>query len=42
MAIAAGNCVALKPSEMAPYNSNIMKKLFDTYLDKESYVVIEG
>lgn len=41
-AIAAGNCVALKPSEMAPYNSNVMKKLFDTYLDKDCYTVIEG
>ena len=27
-AIAAGNCVVLKPSEMAPYTSKAMKKLF--------------
>ncbi|EAR85073.1 aldehyde dehydrogenase family protein (macronuclear) [Tetrahymena thermophila SB210] len=41
-AIAAGNCVALKPSEMSPHNSNVMKKLFDKYLDKDCYTVIEG
>lgn len=41
-AIAAGNCVALKPSEMSPHNSNVMKKLFDKYLDKDCYQVIEG
>lgn len=33
-AIAAGNCVALKPSEMAPHNSNIMKALFEKYMGK--------
>lgn len=31
-AIAAGNCVVLKPSEMSPHSSNIIKKLFDNYL----------
>lgn len=41
-AIAAGNCVALKPSEMAPHNSNVMKALFEKYLDKDCYTVIEG
>ena len=41
-AIAAGNCCVLKPSEMAPYSSNVMKKLFDKYLDKDCYQVIEG
>jgi len=32
-AIAAGNCVILKPSELAPYTSGVLKKLFDKYLD---------
>lgn len=31
-AIAAGNCVALKPSEMSPNTSNVMKELFEKYL----------
>lgn len=32
-AIAAGNCVILKPSEMSPHSSNVLKKLVTTYLD---------
>lgn len=32
-AISAGNCVILKPSELAPYTSNILKKLFEKYMD---------
>lgn len=32
-AIAAGNCVVLKPSEMAPHTSNVLKALFEKYLD---------
>ncbi len=32
-AIAAGNSVILKPSELAPYTSNALKKLFNDYLD---------
>lgn len=27
-AIAAGNCVILKPSELAPHSSGVIKKLF--------------
>lgn len=27
-AISAGNCVVLKPSEMAPFTSKVLKKLF--------------
>jgi aldehyde dehydrogenase (NAD+) len=41
-AIAAGNCVCLKPSEMSPNTSNLMKEIFDKYLDKNCYTVIEG
>lgn len=36
-AIAAGNCIMLKPSEMSPNTSNLLKKLFDEYLDKDCY-----
>lgn len=32
-AIAAGNSVILKPSELAPYTSKALVKLFEKYLD---------
>lgn len=41
-AMAAGNCVILKPSEMSPSNSNVLKRLFDQYLDARFYQVLEG
>lgn len=41
-AIAAGNCVILKPSELSPSTSNVLKSLFEKYLDKDCYQVIEG
>jgi len=41
-AIAAGNCVLVKPSEMTPNSSNLIKKLFSKYLDNLCYRVIEG
>ena len=41
-AIAAGNTVCVKPSELAPNLSNFAKKLFDNYLDNTCYRVVEG
>jgi len=41
-AIAAGNCVILKPSELAPRTSNVLNELFAKYLDNSCYRVIEG
>lgn len=41
-AIAAGNCIVLKPSEVSPKCSNLIKELFEKYLDKSCYRVIEG
>ncbi len=41
-AIAAGNCVCLKPSELAPKMSNAIRKLVEKYLDTRFYRVIEG
>jgi aldehyde dehydrogenase (NAD+) len=41
-AIAAGNCVMLKPSELAPHSSGVIKKLFDNYLNPDFYQCIEG
>lgn len=41
-AIAAGNCVILKPSEIAPYTSRVMKKLFAFHLDSNAYQCVQG
>jgi len=41
-AIAAGNLVVLKPSELAPNCSKVAVELFEKYLDKEAFVVVEG
>jgi aldehyde dehydrogenase (NAD+) len=41
-AIAAGNCVLLKPSELAPATSELIAELVPKYLDNNSIKVIEG
>ena len=41
-AIAAGYCVMIKPSEMSPASTKIIKSLVENYLDPECYSVIEG
>ncbi|WP_137168229.1 aldehyde dehydrogenase family protein [Salinimonas lutimaris] len=41
-ALAAGNCVLLKPSELAPATSALIKKLIPNYLDNSAITVIEG
>ncbi|CAI0599269.1 unnamed protein product [Linum tenue] len=41
-AIAAGNAVLLKPSELAPASSSLLAKLFAQYLDTCSIKVVEG
>jgi aldehyde dehydrogenase (NAD+) len=41
-AIAAGNTVVLKPSEVAPASSALMAELVPKYLDPDAIVVIEG
>lgn len=41
-ALAAGNTVALKPSELAPASSALMADLVPKYLDPEAVAVIEG
>lgn len=41
-AIAAGNAVILKPSEMAPYTADIINHLVPQYLDNSAVRVIEG
>jgi aldehyde dehydrogenase (NAD+) len=41
-AIAAGNTVVLKPSEVSPASSAVMAELVPKYLDSDAIVVIEG
>ena len=41
-ALAAGNCVVLKPSEVAPRTSALMAELLPAYLDRDAVAVVEG
>jgi aldehyde dehydrogenase (NAD+) len=41
-AIAAGNSVVVKPSELAPETSALMARLFPKYLDPRAVSVVEG
>ena len=41
-AIAAGNCVIIKPSEMAPHTADAIKQLLTKYVDPECYRVVCG
>ncbi|RNL62858.1 aldehyde dehydrogenase family protein [Nocardioides marmoriginsengisoli] len=41
-AIAAGNTVVLKPSELAPATSELMARLIPQYLDGSGVLVVEG
>jgi len=41
-AIAAGNCAALKPSELAPHVSALLAKWFPKYFDTKAIRVVEG
>ena len=41
-ALAAGNCVLVKPSEHAPASSATMAELLPRYLDPEAVTVVEG
>jgi aldehyde dehydrogenase (NAD+) len=41
-ALAAGNCVVLKPSEIAPHCSALLAEWIPKYLDRKSVGVVEG
>lgn len=41
-AIAAGNCVCLKPSELSPSTSAVLAELVGRYLDPKAFTVIQG
>eukprot|EP01098_Paradermamoeba_levis_P006069 TRINITY_DN2525_c0_g1_i2.p1 TRINITY_DN2525_c0_g1~~TRINITY_DN2525_c0_g1_i2.p1 ORF type:complete len:468 (-),score=153.94 TRINITY_DN2525_c0_g1_i2:88-1491(-) len=41
-AIAAGNCVLVKPSEVSPHSSALLAELIPKYLDNDCVKVVEG
>jgi aldehyde dehydrogenase (NAD+) len=41
-ALAAGNCVVVKPSELAPASSAVLADLLPRYLDPDAVKVVEG
>lgn len=41
-ALAAGNCVVVKPSELAPASAELMAKLIPRYLDADAVKVVTG
>lgn len=41
-AIAAGNAVVLKPSEVAPATSSLLARFAEEYLDSSAIKVVEG
>jgi aldehyde dehydrogenase (NAD+) len=41
-ALAAGNCVAAKPSEVAPATSAALARLIPKYLDSDAVAIVEG
>ena len=41
-ALAAGNCVVAKPSELAPACSGVLAKRLPAYVDTDAVVVVEG
>jgi acyl-CoA reductase-like NAD-dependent aldehyde dehydrogenase len=41
-ALAAGNCVVLKPSEVTPHTSQLLAELVPKYLDRDAVALVEG
>lgn len=41
-ALAAGNCVVLKPSEQSPRTSTLLAQLLPRYVDPDALLVVEG
>ena len=41
-AIAAGNCAIVKPSEVTPNTSALIKRLLENYVDNDCVAVVEG
>ncbi|GAO51540.1 aldehyde dehydrogenase [Saitoella complicata NRRL Y-17804] len=41
-ALAAGNCVVLKPSELSPHTAQLLAELFPKYMDQSCYRIVNG
>ena len=41
-AIAAGNCVCMKPSELSPHTSGVMADLIARYMDPQAFRMVQG
>ncbi|WP_336385778.1 aldehyde dehydrogenase family protein [Prescottella equi] len=41
-AVSAGNCLAVKPSELVPASSRLLARLLPEYLDADAIAVVEG
>ena len=41
-AIAAGNCVIVKPSELAPKTADVIARLVAKYMDPDCFAVVQG
>jgi aldehyde dehydrogenase (NAD+) len=41
-AVAAGNCAAMKPSEITTHTSTALAAILPRYLDKDAFAVVEG
>jgi acyl-CoA reductase-like NAD-dependent aldehyde dehydrogenase len=41
-AITAGNCALIKPSELAPHCSKVIKSIITEFLDQTCYICVEG
>lgn len=41
-ALAAGNCVVIKPSELAPHCAALLAEIVPRYLDRDAVAVVEG
>ena len=41
-AIAAGNCVVMKPSEISPATAALLEELIPVYLDRKCVLVVNG
>jgi aldehyde dehydrogenase (NAD+) len=41
-AVAAGNCVVIKPSEHAPHSSSVLKKIVSACFSEEEIAIVEG
>merc|ERR1719456_1759712 len=41
-ALAAGNCMIIKPSEMAPHSAEVIERIVNEYLDRDCIKIVQG